>query len=239
MALLLAAGCGETGETRVTFDVEVAGGASTGLANDHGYKVTVTGARLHVRAVHFFSGDPLFTRRGEGLPSRLARLFVGLAHAHPGHYQEGDAMAELLQARTVDLLASPALLGRAAGVTGDYRSAQVTLAEAASGAKKLAASVEGKAARGGEEVAFAATLTGTIKVAGVPAAATVDEQVTTVRMTVDLGRWVERVDFSKLTQCKPGAACAPQEMKPGTQGHNAFSRGVNNTSAFSFAWKTQ
>ena len=239
LLLLAAVGCGESGPSRVTFDVEVAGGATKDLANDHGYRVTVASASLHVSAVHFFSGDPLFTRRDEGLPRRLARLFVSVAHAHPGHYQEGDAMAEVLQAGTIDLIGPARLLGRAAGVTGAYRSAQVTLAETTMGGKKYLAYVEGKAAKMDQEVAFSGSLSGTIKVSGISAGATVDEQVKTVRMTVDLGRWLERIDFSKLAPCSPGSTCTPQLMKPGSQAHNAFSRGVNNTSAFTFSWKTQ
>lgn len=232
-ALLTAPGCGDTGPSRVAFDVEVAGGSGQNLSNDHGYTVTLSKASLHVGAVHFFSGEPLFTRHDESFPSRLARLFVGVAHAHPGHYQEGSAMAEVLQGGTIDLLGQPRRLGRASGVTGTYRSAQVTLTGSADNGNHLAMA-EGKATMGSQEVSFSVALDGTLKVAGIVAGTTVDESgPLAVRVVVDLKRWVELMDFSKLA-----GGVQPVTIKPGTQAHNAFSRGVSNTSAFLFNWKT-
>lgn len=236
--LLLGAGCGEPGPGRVSFALEVAGGSAKELSNDHGYQVSLSRAILHISAVHFFSGDPLFTRR-PGLRQRIGQLLMGVAHAHPGHYQEGDAMAELLSPATVDLLGGPTSMGRAAGVAGAYRSAQVSLAEVSSGGETYLARVGGEATRGGQKVRFTGVLTGSLKIAGVAASATVDQEVAAARMTVDLGRWVERIDFSALPHCTPGAACAAQSLKPGTQAHNALQRGVNNTSGFSFSWRKQ
>lgn len=133
------AACGdEEAAARVSFPVEVMGKGQAGLPNDHGYSVAITRARLHLGPVYFYSGEPLFTRRAEeAWPWRLlirAAIPVGTAHAHPGHYQEGEALGELLLSGSFDLLGpGPATLGTASGVKGTYRSAQVNLSPAPTG----------------------------------------------------------------------------------------------------------
>ena len=228
-ALLLAVGCGQSAPARVAFDLEVAGGGAKELPNDHGYVVTLSRATLHLDAVHFFSGEPLFAGRQEG----LLRWVIGVAYAHPGHYQEGSAMAELLQGATVDLLGKPRILGRASGVTGSYRSARVSLASAGDNGGHLAMAA-GSAVKGNHEVNFTLNMDGSLEVAGVAASTTMERAgPTAVRLVVDLKRWVERIDFAKLA-----GGSQPVELKAGTQAHNAFVRGVGNTSAFGFSWKT-
>lgn len=226
------AGCGEeAGPARVTFEVEVQGKGSAGLANDHGYSVTLTRASLHLGPVYFYSGEPLFTRRGgEAWPWRLARaaLGIGTAHAHPGHYQEGDALAEVLSTGSFDLLAAkPARLGTAAGVTGAYRSAQVNLSPAPSG---HTVEVAGSASKGSHQVTFSATLDLSEKVKGIAFGAEVGASPGLVRVEVDLARWLELVDFSKL------GGAGPVTFGKGSQADNALQRGVTNTAAFIPSW---
>lgn len=232
LLLPVLAGCGAEGPTRTTFPVEVQGKGSVGLPNDHGYTVDLTRARLRLGPVYFHAGEPLFTRRNsEGWPWRLLRaaLGVGIAHAHPGHYQEGDALGEMLTAGTVDLLApAPALLGTAAGVTGTYRSARVDLAPAPGG---HTVEVAGTAKKGSHQVSFSASLAVTAQVKGVAFGAEVGAAPGAVRVVVELARWLELVDFTALGS-GPGAVT----FASGSQAENALQRGLVNTSAFTLAW---
>ena len=222
---MIACGAGG-GSTRVTFEVEVAGQSQPELRNDHGHVVTLTRASIHLGPVYFFSGEPLFSRQGESLPRRLVRLAlgVGVAHAHPGHYQEGDALAELLTAATFDLLSdTPVRLGVATGVSGPYRSAQVNLGPAPDGPTVV---VAGTARKDGREVHFSGSLSLREEVRGIAIGADLSPAPGRVRLEIDLGSWLERVDFSALDDS------APVVFQPGSQAENALQRGVVNTSAF-------
>jgi hypothetical protein len=229
---ILLAGCGSEGPTRLTFPVAVAPSAAQGLANDYGYTISLSRAALRLEALHFFSGEPLFARG----PSRLERLWratfgLGVAHAHPGHYQEGEALAELFSPSTVDLLAGAAL-GDASGVTGRYRSAGLMLGSDAAIGGSVA--LEGKAAKaGGAEVAFTGKLTVTEKIVGIAAGEAEVAPPIQVTLKVDLARYLQRVDFAALTGT--GTVAIPA----GSQAENALGRGVANTSAYGFAWSAR
>lgn len=227
------AACGDSGPARTSFDVSVAGSAATSLANDYGYTVALSEATVSLGPVHFFSGEPLFTRTEESWPWRVVRavLGIGVAHAHPGHYQEGDALAEVLDTRRCDLLAGSTALGRATGVTGLYRSAQIALG---GDGTAPAVAIRGKATGGGGSVEFVAALDISEKVTGIAVGEQqVDSKVSGVRIDVDLKQWIERVDFSQLSGDQPVT------IESGSQAYNALYRGVNNTSAFSFRWTVE
>ena len=237
LLILLAPGlaaCGdEDAAARITFPVEVMG-KQTKLPNDHGYTVAITRARLHIGPVYFYSGEPLFTRRAEDpwyLRIIRAAAPVGTAHAHPGHYQEGDALGELLTSRSFDLLGkTPVTFGTAAGVTGAYRSAQVNLSPASGG---HTVEVAGTASKGSHQVTFSATLDLTEKVKGIAFGARVTAAPGRVRIAVDLACWLERVDVSRLS----GTGTAT--FQAGSQAQNALRRGVVNTSAYILTWIPQ
>lgn len=241
--LLLAAatpklwGCGgEEGPSRTSFEVRVAGSGGSSLQNDFGYRVDLTEARLHLGPIHFFSGEPLFSVRApdEGWPARLARRLLGvrLAHAHPGHYQQGEALGEVLSHGTVDLLAAaPTRLGTAEGITGRYRSARVAYAPAADNAGH-AAHLRGVAKKGGESIAFAGDLDASEEIAGIACAAEVDGGAEgKMTLSVALEQWIARIDFTQLD-----ASAGEVTLEPDSQAHNALTRGIHNTSAFSFTF---
>jgi hypothetical protein len=235
-ATLTLGGCGGAeGPARTSFGVEVAGAGGSSLQNDFGYRVELTEARLHLGPIHFFSGDPLFSGRApdEGWPARLARRLLGvrLALAHPGHYQQGEALGEVLSRGTVDLLAAaPTRLGTAEGITGRYGSARVAYAPAADNAGH-AAHLRGVAKKGGESIAFMGDLDASEEVAGIACAAEVGTTGGTMQVGVKLEQWIARIDFSLLD-----ASAGEVQLAPGSQGHNALTRGIHNTSAFSFTF---
>ena len=241
MLLLAAAtpklwGCGgEEGPSRTGFEVQVAGRGGSSLQNDFGYRVELTEARLHLGPIHFFSGEPLFSVRApdEGWPARLARRLLGerLAHAHPGHYQQGEALGEVLSRKTVDLLGpAPTRLGIAEGITGAYRSARVAYAPAADNAGH-AAHLRGVAHKGSDAVAFVGDLDVSEEIAGIACTAEVGAAGGTMQVAVELAQWIARIDFSLLD-----ASAGEVKLAPGSQGHNALTRGIHNTSAFSFTF---
>lgn len=236
LAVLAAAGCSsDTGRSRVDFDVELQGVRSEGtITTDDGWSVTLTEARLYVGAVYFFEGEPLFARRrAEALPLELARWLFTIpeASAHPGHYVEGEALADMLAANTVDLLGPAVTLGRANGVTGSYNSLRLELgrSDALSGHTAL---VAGRAEKGGLVVEFTGTVDRDAPIAGVAFGAEIEASDGKAHIDVDLAEWVRRIDFAAVPR-------APGEVSPlqvGTQAHNALTRGVENTSAFHLSW---
>jgi hypothetical protein len=54
-------------------------------------------------------------------------LGVGDALAHPGHYQVGDALGQMVEHWSADVLAGKQTLPNGEGVTGTYRSARFTV----------------------------------------------------------------------------------------------------------------
>lgn len=220
----VSAGCaGDTGGSYVRLPVSVRAQRPGPEATSMGWTVSLTRAELNMGPLHFYEGEPLFA---QWTHEAMGLIFGGReALAHPGHYEEGAAEAELLQPRVVDLLTGGLVsLGDAEGVTGSYRSAKLELgpSEALSGAVLI---LEGVAELGAESVAFSATVTTPFTIEGLAVGAEVNGP-SEVTLEVNLGAWVDRIDFS--TVASPGA------LEPETQPHNALLRGVFNTSAYTF-----
>ena len=249
---MLTAGCGaETAETRVSFELELAANTrSRGpMTSEDGYAVTVQDARLRVGAIRFYSGEPLFAHNGNRrtVPRwrwrpALQRLLqasslagtltsVPAAHAHPGHYQEGDTLAEWLDGANVDILAvTPVRLGTALGVSGSYRSMLVTLRASEGSVATL--QLAGEAVKGGRKVTFSAQLDYPREVRGIA----VDPQIASAaqgrtRIEVDLQTVLERVRFDDLDD---GAHVI---IATGSQAENALLRGLSSTDAFTATWQ--
>ncbi len=148
------------GEVRVEHEVRVVGTGGfepfenvppTGIEP---WTVHLDEAYVALGPVYLFEGEPLI---GE----LLHRGFLPRAHAHPGHYQEGEAMGEVLEQVVVDLLdRNPTHLGTLFAVTGTCHSARVGLGTAEAGlagADALgghALRVAGEATRDEERVDF-------------------------------------------------------------------------------------
>lgn len=224
--LLLAAACAGTGEQRTSFPLEAAGiDPAEAVTGDLGWTVTLETARMGLGPVYFFEGDPLFARRT--IWDRL--LGIRVAHAHPGHYQQGEALAQLLEAAQVDLMSpSPARLGTVEGVTGAYRSASVGIHPPATGPT---IELAGTATREDDAVEFVARLDLDLDVEGIAFEKDVDGSPGRVRIGIDVNRWLLRADFADLAGEESSV-----ELVEGTQPWNALVRGVDNTSAYVFEW---
>jgi hypothetical protein len=237
LALTVLTGCG-TGQERRTFPVEMAAQPMAG-ANEHGWTVTLTSAHVSVGPVRFFEGRVLLSRGWRSFD--WYTLVGGTASAHPGHYVPGDAMAEVLSTATVDLLAqAPAVLGEANAVTGDYGSLELTL-PVATGASDAQGALNGHAVRvrgeavhtDGRRVRFDAQTDLPKPIAGIRFERELGKEQGRARITVDLAKWLGRIDFGTVGVPDTGA---DQPFPASSQAMNALVRGVEDTSAYAVAW---
>lgn len=218
VAASLLGACGETAQSRRTFPVSIEA-ATEALVTDSGWTVRLTKAEASLASARFFAGKVLLSRRGGWTGQRLAGLLWGTAHAHPGHYQPGAAMGELLAAKQVDLLAGATPWGHATGTTGEYGSLQLTLE--APGLRLAGSATRGDVTVDFETPAVARTLE------GVRFEHAMNASDGEVRLRVDLAVILSRVDFSgESGLLREGGAAA-----------NGFVRGVMDTSAYSATWR--
>lgn len=250
----VAAGCGSTGGQRISLGTRVVAteGVAAPIENEYGWSITLTAARVSIGELYYFSGAPVVASRG-GQPRsrpRAGPLLKGLwaipsAHAHPGHYTEGDALGQMLEPRTVDLLVESAL-ANAEAVTGRYESARFSFASPPQG--ELAGEmdghvvwVEGEATKGGAVVRFRAAadeadvLTSDEEpvVEGCVFEAADIEASGTVTLTIHPGVWFDQVDFGKVE----GAADADRvDLVPGEAPHKAFVRGLKKGTGYTFSY---
>lgn len=243
--------CGgtETGGRRIALDTRVAlaadGSAFTTAA---GWDVTLTRAVVSTGAFYYFDGAPPAVSIAPRSSRRLALGLLGLgeAQAHPGHYHTGDALGQMLEPWSVDLLAGTATLPAGDGVTGTYRSARFSFGSPPAGplAAELgahAALAEGVASRNGTLVRFRA-VADLADVARSAAEGNVDgcqfdeldvEGSGVVTLTVHPKAWFDLVDFAALPPSSDGA---PVEFPAGSQPQVAFAQGLAQLSAYGFSF---
>jgi hypothetical protein len=241
-ALTLASCGGSTAEQLTSFSVSIVTPAGPIVADD-GFAIELEQATLQLAAVRFYSGEPLFSSRLRA-PFRFGSLLAAAlcpfggsntAHAHPGHYQEGSALAELLHPVSVDLLATkPIDIGQANGVTGTYRSMKIVLG-AKSGSPTLR--IGGVAKLGAKSVRFAADLTIDESIDGISVEEGFARGNGAALIEVSVASWLARIDFEALRQsgcADNGKTCVIDTNQP--QAHNALLRGLKNTGAYRARW---
>lgn len=218
-----------------------------------GWHVVLDHAAVGVGALYYFDGEPAFvmnTPRGDN-KSRWAAIFgLSPAFAHPGHYQAGNALGQMLESSSVDLTTLPTDLGVGTGITGTFRSARFVFAEtpvgpAAAELGKHAAVAEGTAsmdADGGTteihfhvvaEFADIAKSAANGQVDGCTFDETNVEDDGTVTLELSPSVWFNLVDFTGVA---PGTADAPTELSAGTTPHTAFALGLAQLSAYHFSY---
>lgn len=252
MALCIEA-CGADSETsgrRVVLDtrVELASDAAA-FTTGAGWRVTLTRAVISTGAFYYFDGAPPLVQL-EPQPRRqfaLDVLGLGSAVAHPGHYQQGNAVGQMLEPWSVDLLAGPAELPLGDGVTGVYRSARFSFASPVVGpmASELdahAALAEGIAERAGEEPRRFRAIADLADIERSAAQGHVDgcefheldvEDAGVVTLSVNPKVWFDLVDFSELG---PMLDDTPLEFPVGSQPKIAFAQGLAQLSAYEFTY---
>jgi hypothetical protein len=213
-----------------------------------GWNVTLTQAFVSAGPFYYFDGaPPLVLRQARKTWEYASRLLgLGVAHAHPGHYQAGNAMGQMIEPVNIDLLGGSVDLPDGDGVTGSYRSARFTFAEpAGAGSKALdghAALALGKAEKAGEIPRFFqafADLSAIEKSAslghieGCEFSEADVEGDGTVTVTVNPKIWFDLVDF---TDADAGSADAPADLPADSQPQIAFVLGVTQLSAYKFSY---
>lgn len=256
LVALAAAGCGSddatTGDAttgkRIAVSVSVA--ADPGVADKFtlasGFDVTLTKAAIALSGVQFFDGAPATARAPA--PRRRSTWdswLIGTAHAHPGHYQAGNAVGEALVPGSFDLFGGTSQLGKGEGVTGVFRSGRVSLSGTPTGPGASAlggasVALEGTAVKGASTLHFrlVAPLSEVEKslsagrVEGVP----FDERAVTGDVAITLrikpSVWLSFVDFKDLTG---GTADAPIVLGPESAEGVTFAVGVAQISAYRFS----
>ncbi|WP_437670927.1 hypothetical protein [Sorangium sp. So ce131] len=260
----LAAGCGAddaTGGRRLTLATQIAPDAASvaPFTNALGWTVTLSKAHLSVGPLYYFEGAPFTARRedpGRGvapaLLERLARWAVPEAHAHPGHYQAGEARGQMTEATSVDLLRGTTALADADAVSGVVRSARFTFGAPPTGPLAGALEgrvvvVEGRAEKGDITRAFRAraAVEDVLNAAGEPAVeGCVFEEVFVdepgvVTLVVKPAVWLDQVDFEEAAageEGEEGADGAPVDLPPGSQAQRGFTRGLKKGTAYTLSF---
>jgi hypothetical protein len=243
LALLTA--CGDGAETtsgrRVTLRTQIAADNLT-FTNAYGYEVTLERALISIGPLRFLEGAPVATTNDRFLDA----LGVRVARAHPGHYEEGGTIGEMLETTSVDLAAGPADLPLAAGITGTALSARFTFGVPPAGpvAGELGQHVvvvEGTAVKDGRTLPFVARAesgdvldaAGYPEVAGCPFTNGTIEADGVVTLTVRLSVWLDQTDFALVT---PSTNGKPVVLDPTQTPHKAFVRGLMKAEAYAFSY---
>lgn len=247
LATGMLAGCGSTSGQRITLGTRVLAeeGTAAPFENAFGWSVQLTRAHLSVGELYYFSGPPVVAslppvRRSPTWESPFA---IRSAHAHPGHYTEGDALGQMLAPQAVDLLVETDLAD-ADAVTGRYESARFSFASPAQGdlAGELndkVVQIEGEAKKDTTTVLFRASATvedilnteGNPWVEGCVFEAVDVEAEGTVTLTVHPDVWLDQVDFEKVTLAAEGERA---DLTPGESPHKSFVRGLQKGTAYTF-----
>lgn len=244
-----ASGCGDstTGQ-RIVLHTRVTAGdeAQKPFKNAYDWSITLTKAYLSVGELYYFNGPPVVADlRPRSRPGLRGLLAVRTAHAHPGHYTEGDAFGQMLTPTTVDVL-KDSELPDGDGVTGTYRSARFEFASPPGG--DLAADVdghvvivEGEAKKGAETRLFrlAADQADILNADDNPyVEGCIFEETEipadgTVVLTLHPSVWLDQVDFEAVAESPDGE---PVEIPAGQTAHKAFSRGLQKGTGFGFSY---
>lgn len=231
--------------TRVT----VADAARSEFQTDLGWSVTLERAAVAAGPFYYFDGaPPLVRREAPAPPWRFAQRLLGLslAHAHPGHYQAGNALGQMLQASSLELLDDAADFPDGDGVTGTYRSARFTIAAptgpAQSALGRHAALAVGAARKDGEATRYFRAFADLAEIEQHASQGQIDgceltevnvEGDGTVNVTVNPRVWFNLVDF---TTTGAGSADEPAEFPADSNAQIAFVLGVTQLSAYKFTY---
>ncbi|WP_437808024.1 hypothetical protein [Sorangium sp. So ce1078] len=261
LAAALAAGCGagggdSTAGKRLTLATEVAADAASvePFTNALGWTITLSKAHLSVGPLYYFEGAPFTALRAApgrgGAPSlldRLARWAVPEAHAHPGHYQAGEARGQMAQPASVDLLQGTTALADADAVSGVVRSARFTFGAPPVGpfAAELdghVVALEGRAEKGDAARVFRARALAADVVSDVTGEPAVEgcvfEEVHldgpgVVTLVVKPAVWLDQVDFEEVAEREDGA---PADLEAESQARRGFVRGLKKGTAYALSF---
>jgi hypothetical protein len=238
LALASLAACGDDGETtsgkRVVLDTRVEA-EQLSFTNGYGWNVTVDRALVSIGPLGYLEGAVVAQRWWA----------IREAHAHPGHYEAGGTIGEMLTPTSVDLVQGMADLGTGPGITGTALSARFTFQAPPEGpfAGELGTNVvliEGSATSASETRAFRAVATvDDVLEGGAPAVVGCAFEKGSIgadgTVTVHLrpSVWLDQVDFALVPA---SADAAPLELARDQTPHKAFVRGLKKAAAYGFSY---
>jgi hypothetical protein len=251
-------GCGDetpdsTGGGRVVLRTRVtlAEDDAAGFVTPGGWSVVLTKLLVATGPFYYYDGAPPSVASAPPLPEPgwTPRFFgVRVAHAHPGHLATGNALGEMLEPFSVDLLAGPAAYPDGEGVTGRYRSASFSflappVGPVAEALDRHVVVVEGSAALDGQETRyfhafanFADVETWTTEL-GEVAGCVLDEVDVdadgTITVSVRPSVWFELVDFAEV---EPGTPETRSTFAADTPPRIAFAKGLGLHAAYHFSF---
>jgi hypothetical protein len=243
---------GATSGRRVVLHTRVAidKAALSKFTSTVGWDITLSAAAVSAGPFHYFDGVPPLVQRDEQRTWQYAAHFLGLgtAHAHPGHYQAGNAMGQMLESSSANLRGGAVDFPDGDGITGVYRSARFTLAQPSGSAAKLlnghVAMAEGLAERAGQPPRYFRAFADLSDVEAHASKGRVEgcelKEVDvradgTITASIDPRVWFELVDFSGLAE---GSADAPVAFSPDSDAQIGFVLGVSQLSAYTFSYDT-
>ena len=231
--------------TRVTMDA----GAASAFTNAEGWSIALTKAAIAAGPFYYFDGAPPLVRNEHNRSWEYAMRVLGLrvARAHPGHYQAGNAMGQMLESFSVDLLGAAAELPDGDGITGIYRSGRFTLA-APSGPERRSLDghtvlAEGQAKKDGQPSHFFRAFVDLPaiekhasegKIEGCELSEVDVEGDGTITVTVLPQVWFDLVDFTDVPE---GTQVAPAEFAEDSMAQLGLVIGVTQLSAYKFSYE--
>ena len=247
LAVSTLSACGDASDSTAGKRVELAArvqAESLSFTNAYAWNVEIERALLSIGPLSYLEGA-VVARRGSTVES-LGRWFtVRAAHAHPGHYEEGGTVGEMLVPASVDLALGAADLGAGPGITGNALSARFSFQSPPQGefAADLGTSVvivEGMATQGTESRLFrAAASVDDVLEGGIPAVVGcefknggigADGMVT---LELRLSVWLDQIDFALVPASTDGT---PVELARDQTPHKAFVRGLKKAAAYAFSY---
>lgn len=239
---LFGACSGEATERRVELTTQVRALHTDSFENAWGWTVSVESAWLSIGSLQLLEGEPLGRNRPNSEPWWQGWL-IKTAHAHPGHYQGGNVVAEMLEPAVVDLTRVTELTPSQA-LTGQPRSGQIVFGAPATvpsapAEKPWAVQVSGHAERTDEEgnvmkrffIAFAGDEMASTDVTGCPFQGGALRAGGVIELGVDLGVWFDQVDFTELSE---GTEQEATPLAADARANNGFLRGLEKASAYLF-----
>ncbi len=243
-SLAVGLGCSvETGGGRATLSTRVKPVSKEPFTNAYHWTVRLQHAYLSIGSLTYFEGDALGFRR------LFRALATPTAHAHPGHYQAGGVVAEMLDAQSVDLTSGITELGASRGILETARSARLTFAAppAPPFARELDGAVvrvSGQAESGDTRVHFSSSIFATDldaaserpDVEGCPFSNGALEETGVVTLSVDLELWFDQVDFADVA---PGTSEEPTELVSDGRARRALVRGITKAAAYQLTFTAE
>lgn len=110
----------------IVLHTEATLGGTADFTNAFLWNIHLEKAIVSVGPFYYFSGAPIVTADHRPAPPRwdLNPFAIKSAYAHPGHYDPGEALGEMLEPTSFDLLAGVTPMADGDGITSIYRSTQ-------------------------------------------------------------------------------------------------------------------